>query len=499
MKFLGAPVAPPWKYAALPLWLALILPWAWSATAQARPDDPGSDAFTFDVGDQVLTLDSPRFRFHYTVVGTHAIPVADSDASKVPDHLEELVDIYESALDLYLQLGYRPPVSDDNQGDNGGDGRFDVYLLDFAFTADGAYRNESCLASICAGFMVQENDFAGYNYPSVSVANRTVASHELFHGVQAAYDDVQGAVMAEGTAVWASERFDPSLFDLEGFSYGYLDDAETSLDSVSSGAVDPFSYGSGIFFLSLTERYGDDVVLHLWEHSVAGAGGVADPFWFDIIDQVLQEDADVSFVEAFTEFSSWTLFTGRRADADRGFANGRNLSEREPETLLLPVDRSSFVVFTSSSRLVRVLTQGQARISVALGGDPVNFDGLTVFALPIDRRNGAQELTTISDVAAGAAVDVSNADELLLLLVNARQLGQGARPHLCIGDAEEVAACTAGAEGEGEGEGEGEDVDPGLGGGGCQCEGSGIDFGAGGGLGLALLALAPRRRQRASC
>ena len=151
MKFLGAPVAPPWKYAALPLWLALIAPWAWSATAQARPDDPGSDAFTFDVGDQVLTLDSPRFRFHYTVLGTHAIPVADSDASGVPDHLEELVDIYESALDLYLQLGYRPPVSDDNQGDNGGDGRFDVYLLDFAFTADGAYRNESCLASICAG------------------------------------------------------------------------------------------------------------------------------------------------------------------------------------------------------------------------------------------------------------------------------------------------------------------------------------------------------------
>ncbi len=472
-----------------------------ATTAAARPDDPGSDLFSFDVGDEVLTFDSARFRFHYSLAGTHAIPAADDDASGVPDHLEELAEIYEGALELYVELGYRAPVSDENQGDNGGDGRFDVYLVDFALTADGAYRPENCIAAVpnasgarapevCSGFMVQENDFRGYGYPSVSIANRTVASHELFHAVQAAYDNGQGAVMAEGTAVWASERFDPSLFDLEGFSSGYLDDAETSLDSPSSGAVDPFSYGAAVFFLSLSERYGDDVLLHLWEHTENGAAGIDDPFWFDVIDGVLQEDAGVTFADAFTEFSAWTLFTGRRADAARGFAHGEDLSEREAEVLELPVDRASFVVFTSSSRLVRVVPRGRSQVAVALSGDPVNFDGMTLFLLPIDLNAGPKELVSVSDVAAGGIVDLGIDDELLVLLVNARQQGQGARPTLCIGDEAEVAACTA-AEGEGEGEGEGDVVvDPPRG---CGCGALPGTWAMGG---IALLALAPKRRHR---
>ena len=471
-----------------------------STTTAARPTDPGSDLFTFDVGDVVVTHDSPRFRFHYSLAGTHAIPVADDDASGVPDHVEELAEIYEGALDLYVELGYRAPVSDEPQADNGGDARFDVYLIDFALQADGAYRRESCVAEICAGYMVQENDFRGYRYPSVSVANRTVASHELFHAVQAAYDDGQGAVMAEGTAVWASERYDPSLFDLEGFSFGYLDDADTSLDSLSAGAVDPFSYGCGVWFLSLSERYGDDVIRHLWERSVDGAGGVDDPFWFDIIDDVLQEDAGVSFAAAFTEFSAWTLFTGDRADPARGFQDGADFAEREAEELELPADRPSFVVFTSSSRLLQVQPRGRARIALALSGDAANLEGLTLFALPVDLNSGPRELVTITDVAAGGVVDVGLDDELLLLLVNARQQGQGARPHLCIGDEDEVAACTAGAA-EGEGEGEGEDDGPRLGGGGgcggCTAAGGDDDVDPMAGLiSLALLALAPKRRHR---
>ncbi|MDP2344260.1 MAG: hypothetical protein Q8O67_25095 [Deltaproteobacteria bacterium] len=482
--------------------LAIPLALLVATSAAARPDDPGSDLFTFDVGDVVLTHDSTRFRFHYTVDGTHAIPVADVDVSGVPDHLEELAEIYEASLDLYVQLGYRTPLSDENQTDDGGDARFDVYLVDFNFQADGAYRREVCDEDVCTGYMVQENDFRGYRYPSVSVANRTVASHELFHAVQAAYDDDQGAVMAEGTAVWASERFDPSLFDLEGFSYGYLDDATTSLDSPSSGAVDPFSYGSAVFFLSLTERYGEDVLLHLWER--AQHTGDDDPFWFDFIDDVLQEDAGVSFVEAFTEFASWTLFTGDRADPARGFSNGDALSERVPEQLDMPVDRPAFVVFTSSSRLVQVSRGDRARLRVALAGDPANFDGVTLFALPVDANAGPGELTTITDVAAGAVVDVGVDAELLVLLVNGRQQGQGARPTLCIGDEDEVAACTAVAEGEGEGEGEG-DEDIRLSGGGCACAAGDDDDAAvpliAFGIGLlasACLRLGPKRRQRSS-
>src|SRR5690606_35560108 len=98
--------------------------------------------------------------------------------------------IYDEVLAAYVgRLGFRAPLADGSLLDNGGDARFDVYLLDFGGSADGSFRVDACgqdgaLPTQCAGFMVQENDFAGYAYPSVRYANRLLAAHELFHAVQ---------------------------------------------------------------------------------------------------------------------------------------------------------------------------------------------------------------------------------------------------------------------------------------------------------------------------
>jgi hypothetical protein len=463
-----------------------------STAARARPDDPGSDLFTFDVGDDVLTWDTERFRFHYTVAGTHSVPVADGDGSGVPDHVEALGVIYEDALAFYVGAGYRAPVSDVDLPDNGGDGRFDVYLVDFGFSADGAYRSDACDGDICAGHMVQENDFRGYSYPSVRVANLTVGSHELFHAVQAAYDADQGSVLSEGTAVWASEQFEPSLFDLENFSGGYLDDAETPLDTVSGTPVDPFSYGSGVFFEFLGERYGDDVIKGLWEASVDGAGGVADPDWFDVADRVFEDEGGVSFHDAFTDFSIATVFTGARHDVEFGFAHGDDFAERAGEAEDLPVVHDRFVVFTTSSRLLRLSAGARPRVSLALARAD-QLDGVTAVLVAHDRHGADDRLARAEGAGVRASLDVDADDDVFALLINARQEGQGARPLVCAGDDDEVDDCLAGLDaGGGEGEGDDDDDEVVLSGGGCHC--GAVDAGAP--LGLALLALGRRRRQR---
>lgn len=428
-------------------------------SASARPDDPGSDLFTFDVGDVVETFDSEGFRVHYTRTGTHAVPAADDDSDGVPDHVQRLVDIYEDALGAYALMGFLPPVSDDGLAVNGGDGRFDVYLIDFGRSADGAYRAERCDGAICSGYMVQENDFVGYGYPSVDVANRTVASHELFHAVQAAYDSDQGAVFAEATAVWASERFDPTLRDLEGYAHGYLEEAATPLDAGGGGPVDSFTYGAGIFFEFLSERFDDDVTLEMWEAVRDDVDATA--FWFDAIDGVLAS-RDSSFADAFAEFSTWTLLTGRRADPERSFATGAQMALREPVAKTLPIDESSFVVFTASSRLLTASTRERPQLQVVLAGADSARDGARVFVLPLGDA-GPLDLIDATD---GAAFDVTGAFEVLVLVVNTRQEGSSIRPRLCVGAPDEVAACTAPAEGEREGEGDDTD-DPFLRGGGC--------------------------------
>lgn len=475
-----------------------------AAPATARPDNPGDGLFTFDVGDDIETFDTEHFRIHYTRAGTHSVPVADDDASGVPDHVEDLGNIYEAALDAYVVLGFRAPVSDDGFADNGGDGRFDVYLVDFAFSADGAYRSEFCEngGDICHGHMVQENDFRGYSYPSPRIGNLTVASHELFHAVQAAYDADQGAVYAEGTAVWASEQFDETLFDLEGFSDGYLGGADSPLDSQSASPVDPFSYGSSIFFQYLSEQYGTDVVRALVEATEDGAGGVTDPFWFEVIDGVLEREASISFEDVFADFARACLFTGRRAIAGEGFEHADDFAEREPEAAELPVAQDRFVLFTSSSRLVRVVARGRSSVQAALvASDPTQLAGLTLRVVARNVDSGAVREASAAGGVVADAIDVGVDDDIFVLLINARQQGQGGRPRLCIGDPAEVDACVAAVAAEGEGEGEGDDDEPTLGGGGCQCDvgpgapasAASVSLSAGG---LALLALGRRRRQR---
>jgi hypothetical protein len=472
---------------------ALVVAALLALPAQARPTDVGSDLFTFDAGDDVDTFDTEHFRFHYTLSGTHTVPTGDGDANGVPDHVESLALIYEDALATYVALGFRAPLDDDGRPNNGGDGRFDVYLVDFSFNADGAYNSEVCDDNRCSGYMVQENDFRGYSYPSARVGNLTVASHELFHAVQAAYDASQPSVFAEGTAVWASEAFDANLSDLEGFSSGYLDDAESPLDTAGGGPVDLFTYGASVFFQFLSERHDSDLIVALLEATEDGARGVADPDWFhDALPAVLADVAD-TFADVFFDFTVACVVTDDKFVDDTAvphFENGDALARRTPEDAALPLSADPFLVFTSSSRLVEFAARGRSTVDAALAdADPTQLAGLRVALVAHNVVTDDVRVATGVDRASIAATDD---DDLYLLVTNTNPDGDGARPRLCAGDAAEVDACVAAAsEGEGEGEGDDDDDDDDDSGG-CAC--AGVDAAAV--SGVALLALGRRRRQR---
>ncbi|WP_437659313.1 MXAN_6640 family putative metalloprotease [Sorangium sp. So ce1182] len=495
-----------------------------------RPDTRGADLqFRFDPDDVVETFASASgaFLVHFAREGRSAVPGADADASGVPDFVEEVAAIYDEVIVHYRDvLGFRPPRSDEDLADNGGDGRFDVYLVDFAGVGDGVFRVDACAPDEdrCAGFMTQENDYSGYDYPSTRTANRILGSHELFHAVQAAYDHGQDTLITEGTAVWATESFDPSLRDFEGFVDGYLSNTDRSLDVPMVGPVDPFSYGSALFFQFLEERFGDGTVRALWERLEDGASGEADPVWFEQLAPLLSSQAQTTFAEAFVEFAAWNLLTGAAADPERSYAAGAGYRGLAPQAVEAPTS-DRLRVFHASAQYFSVPPGGRATMTAALAApadDPAQLDGLALLLAP--RRGRAYgEVVRAGDVAAGEAlIDTAGADGLAVIVVNGLQEGESRKPTLCIGTSDEVAACRAAAEGGAGGDGGGgggsggggagdggeappEDTGGGDGGddGGCGCRvgapaaavGSSAAAGSAA-LGASLLGLAVRRRKR---
>ncbi|MSP61627.1 MAG: hypothetical protein EXR72_15095 [Myxococcales bacterium] len=418
-----------------------------AAPARAmRPDKPGtSEMFRYAPGDKVEAWPTKggNFSIHFTRVGAHAVPLDDLDKSGVPDHVEQTGALYEEVLASYRKLGFRAPVSDAKVATgNGGDARFDVYLLDFAGKADGAFRPEDCdPEDVCTGFIVQENDFAGYAYPSVTIGNRILASHEFFHAVQAAYDSQEGSILGEGTAVWATEKFDPTLSDFEGFLAGYLTRPDRSLDKPLPGPVDPFSYGSAIFFQFLDERFGAKVIRELIEITENGRHGheAGNPGWFPDLDALLQLSYGTSFAEAFFEFARWNLYTGKRASAAKSYDRGAGYSYVRLDSEKMPLALPSLRVFPAATSYFKIAPGGRTMVTAALLPGPSTGMRLALTT----RRGDAIADPVLAGADLTATVDATGADEVIVVIVNSAQVGESERPAVCVGDGAEVAACRA--------------------------------------------------------
>lgn len=317
---------------------------------ELRPDSPNTNEPppSFAPGDVVedWLVPDASVSVHYTRAGAHRVPLTDANDSGVPDFVESVGETYRDVLTTYESWGFRRPPDDALiPGDNGGDARFDVYLVDFALRADGAFRKE-CLASDpvhCTGYMVQENDFTGYGYPTALDGIITVSSHEYFHGVQAGYSSVQGVNLTEGTAVWATERYLPALNDLEAFSGGYLALPDRSLDQEPSTAVDSYAYGLGLFFECLTAQRGQDAVRDLWVRIDGGTG------WLGTLERNVAEDGG-SLASIMERCSDYNLFTGSRSRAGYGHARANRLplAAVTPAGVTLSVGRAR--MFRAASR-----------------------------------------------------------------------------------------------------------------------------------------------------
>lgn len=308
--------------AALAIQLCTIQSFTTLATAQecpkVRPTDD-ADTAAWSYGDaEAASFDSAagNVRVWYALGSRHA-PDSPSE-TQPPESVELVASIAEEALQFFTERGFRRPLGDGDYpscASNGGDGRLDIYLYDFA-NSDGTIQSDRCQTTAnvtaCSGFMIIENDFSGLGYDTPEQAFRTVVPHELFHLVQQAYSAEMDLWWTEGTAQWATKALYPDLSDLESYLPFFFRDLDRPLDFPPSGAAQPYNYGSALWPIFLGERYGQEVVASAFERAAAGDAPTT-----AAIDAALQEK-DTTLVDAYALFAQWNAATGRRA-GDGGY------------------------------------------------------------------------------------------------------------------------------------------------------------------------------------
>ena len=283
------------------------------------------------------TYDTPQghFKIHYVTQGDSAVPNEDwvNTCGEVLEH------VWDAEID---SLGYNQPPSDDWYPDNGGDGKYDVYLLSLDPAILGYSVQDSFLPShptSITSYIVLDHDYLDYGSLHTQLEwLQVTAAHEFFHAIQFGYDgteyEVEGTkgkfYWMEMSAVWMEDMVYDDVNDYLGYLSSFFDHPEWSLKTFGDPFLDPpdvvrHAYGSCVWPIFLSEKFGTLIIKDIWEKCAEVPGdNVFDPPSPDgksATDKALEAWGS-NFEDVFREFTVWNYFTADRAITHLFYSEG---------------------------------------------------------------------------------------------------------------------------------------------------------------------------------
>lgn len=281
------------------------------------PSDSPRDRGRPRLSGPAQALDTEHFRVHYTLEGEDAVPADDENGDGNPDYVEEVGRALEYSWFAAIEhFGWAAPPPDN---DLGGDDRYDVYLQNIMDEEYAGYTDTDGDNSVIGdnpntpdliedasthSHIVLDNDYREYGEspsPGISVLDymRSTAAHEFNHAVQFGYDGTEPHDWVwEATATWMEEESFDSINEVRGT----LEAVFKSPDScqLSEGGEDRWEdvdhwYGMWIFIRYLSEHYGHEAVLRLWELIASHDGYAA---W-----DALMDENHTTFEDLFRDYS----------------------------------------------------------------------------------------------------------------------------------------------------------------------------------------------------
>jgi hypothetical protein len=257
-----------------------------------RPDDASGCEGNIDPLAQSIV--SAHFKVHYTTVGANAVTAG---------YAQNISNYFEASYTAEVtNLGYSAPPSDLAAPNNGGDGKYDVYIYDlgsglYGYTCAEQYPNTPSYSYIAMSSdysWAPPNDDPGGD--AVGAAKST-AAHEFHHAIQFRYDATEERWWMETTSVYMEDEVYPDVND----NYNYLPYWFENCDTLGLKTFDgAHEYGNFIFAKRLSEDFTDDVIREIWVECQTTDGLTA-------IDNVLSTKASDIETE-FNEFTKANFF-----------------------------------------------------------------------------------------------------------------------------------------------------------------------------------------------
>jgi hypothetical protein len=305
-----------------------------SSLIRQRPDSLWMDPRTFD-------SPSGNFKIHYVVSGKDSVFESSVDtlpADGHPDYVNRCAEIMDHVWEYVVDtLGYNQPPSDDwYPPNNGGDGKYDVYLTyqDPGYLGLTFPENYSPYPK-ATSYIVLRSDYSiytqspYYTYDDQYDGMKVTAAHEFFHGVQMGYDATEYGGLypdmkpywMEMTATWMEDMVYDDINDYLGYIYYFYRYPWLSLKTFSYNDADKpryyHAYASCVWPIYLSEKFGSDVVKDIWTR----CGEVGGDNVLSATGQILTFKGS-SFDQAFKEFTIWNYFTSTKADTQTFYSEG---------------------------------------------------------------------------------------------------------------------------------------------------------------------------------